>query len=189
VNEAYVRGEIHRLAKQLGYVPATQTNAARCPQCGAKVLPPLGWPDMQWLAHDSRVVEVKVVPAGRRSFPFADIRPEQREWLDWWVGTGRAGYLAIGTLDRPRRLWLVEWRAWKQIEDLLRPYQDSIPVLAGKGMRQELQRMHLDMDHLLSDWELTRVPNGWAALHHPMEVCVGLSCAGAGDRTAGRPAA
>ena len=157
MDETTVRQEVFRLARSLGYAPITQTDASVCPHCGRKVRPPIGRPDILWLhpTQGSIVCEVKVVPKGRKSFPFSCIRPEQRRWLDWWVQENRGvAFLALGTLTpRQRRLWLVPWTAWKYVETEVSQHQESIPVIAGRGARRALQDQHLDLDTLLRDFE------------------------------------
>jgi hypothetical protein len=126
--------------------------------------PPKGRPDILVLIPNgrNRVCEVKVVPKNKKSFPFSNIEEKQRRWLDAWTEDGGDAFLAIGTLvPRQRRLWLVTWTAWRQLEETVSPIQESVPVVAGKGMRKELQENHYDMHTLLCDWELSRITGGW----------------------------
>ena len=157
MDESTVRREVFRLARSLGYAPITQTDAAICPRCGHATKPPIGRPDILWLhpTQGSVVCEVKIVPKGRTSFPFKIIRPEQRKWLDWWVEEKEGiAFLAIGTLTpRHRRLWLVPWSVWKNVETEVSKHQESIPVIAGKGVLRVLQEQHLDLDALLQPYE------------------------------------
>jgi hypothetical protein len=160
LNETTIRQEIGRVFKSLGDWPITQTDATRCPKCGCLVKPPIGRPD---IIIPKAVCEVKVVPKSNGSFPFENIRAEQRQWLDAWTEAhGEGAYLGIGTLvPRQRRLWILPWTAWRQLEDTIAPIQSSVPVIAGKGMRKKLQENHLDLHTLLRDWELTRITGGW----------------------------
>ena len=173
MKEAQVRQEVYRLARVLGYEPITQTDLAKCPTCGTMHHPPKGRPDILWLSAvgPDRVSEVKVMRQREKSFPFKRIESDQRNWLNWWRGKGGIGYLALGTLiPRHRKLWLVEWGAWLEIEKLIRPYQNSIPLTAGKGVKRELQDQKLDMTTLLSPWELRRVTGGWRVPVDHLEV-------------------
>jgi hypothetical protein len=170
MKEADVRRQVFRMAhKGLGYWPITQTDASVCPRCRTKVKPPIGRPDILWLHPftSSRVCEVKILRAGEQSFPFDRITQEQRQWLDRWEADGGLGYLAIGAL-RPHNsktyldhLWLVDWAAWKEVEGLVSPIQLSIPLVASKGMRRELQDNHHDMVTLLEPWRLSRDNGTW----------------------------
>jgi hypothetical protein len=105
------------------------------------------------------VVEVKAVNLEKvKSFSFAEITPEQRRWLGAWAEGGGLGYLAIGTLgERPRRLWVIDWLEWLQIEERVSASQKSISVDGGQR--------HISKEHnigiLCSPWELWRVAGGW----------------------------
>jgi hypothetical protein len=162
MNEADVRRKIYRMLRELGYWPITQTDASICPKCGTRTVPPIGRPDILVLhpTVQPAVVEVKSLRRTETSFPFDRITPEQRQWLDRWQEVGGLGYLALGVI-RPHGtkgyldyLWLVDWADWKEIEGLVTPIQNSIPLEAGKGMRRELQERRLDLLTLLSRWDL-----------------------------------
>lgn len=127
--------------------------------------PPKGRPDILVLnTHGvSAVIEVKALNLlQQRSFAFNSVTPEQHKWLDWWAADLGLGYLAIGTVGiRPRRLWLVDWRCWQTVTRQVGEIQDSLPYIAGKGFRKELQELGWDMDRLLEQFELTRKTGGW----------------------------
>jgi hypothetical protein len=164
MKEADVRREIYRVFRGHGYWPVTQTDTVKCPRCHALTKPPIGRPDILVLHPAGRncVCEVKTVRNGEKGFPLSRITDEQRRWLDAWTEHGGTALLAVGTLiPRQRRLWLVEWTAWRQLEDTISPIQQSVPVVAGKGMARELQDNDLDMDHLLAEWELSRSNGTW----------------------------
>jgi len=161
MNERTVRQDSYRLFRELGLWPITQTDAQVCPRCGTIIKPPKGRPDILVLnpTGPGLVCEVKAVHG--KSFPTNEITPEQRRWLDRWTGAGGLGLLALGTLvPRQRRLWLVPWLEWLEVEGQIKPYQKSIPVVAEPGMRRVIQENHLDLEHLLQPWEL-RQNNGW----------------------------
>ena len=162
MNEADVRRKIYRLLREVGYWPITQTDATICPKCNTRSVPPIGRPDILVLhpTEGCAVVEVKSLRRTEKSFPFDRITDQQRKWLDRWEDDGGRGYLALGVL-RPHGsktyldyLYLVDWAYWKEIEGLVRPIQLSIPLIAGKGTRQELQAKHLDILTLLFTYSL-----------------------------------
>lgn len=127
--------------------------------------PPKGRPDILVLnTHGvSAVVEVKALNLKRlRSFAFDNVTPEQHRWLDRWTDDNGLGYLAIGTVGvRPRRLWIVDWSFWREIQDAVSEIQSSLPYIAGKGFSKILQLRCWDMDRLLSNYELERKTGGW----------------------------
>jgi hypothetical protein len=162
MNEADVRRKVYRLLRDLGYWPITQTDASVCPKCHTVIRPPIGRPDILALHPTARsvVVEVKSLRRTETSFPLDRVTPEQHKWLDRWEEAGGLGYLAPGVLrqhgskDYLDGLWLVDWAAWKVAEGLVSPIQNSIPLMAKKGMRRELQEQQLDMLTLLQHWDL-----------------------------------
>ena len=66
------------------------------------------------------VVEVKDIQAKSRIEEYLDPREisvSQRRWMDWWTwGRGGQAYLGLGTVTRPRRLWIIPWDKWNQAE-------------------------------------------------------------------------
>lgn len=166
MKEADIRREVyHMLHTDLGLWPITQTDAVPCPKCHALSKPPIGRPDILVLNPTGRsaVIEVKALNLEQqKSFAFSNVTPEQRVWLDRWADDDGPGYLAIGTVGvRPRRLWIVDWIYWQEVEDSVGEIQNSLPYIAGKGFRKELQEMGQDMDRLLSNHELIRKAGGW----------------------------
>ena len=157
MNEAAVRQEVYGLLRRLWYTPHRLKDAILCPKCGAKILPPTGRPDI--LVNSAygpgAYIEVKVLKAGK-SFPFKAITPEQRQYLCRRTEEKFRCYLALGTVDAPRggrHLWIVDWRAWVLTEILVSTHQKSIPEIAGPGFKKVLQEEHLDLVHLLADYE------------------------------------
>ena len=169
MKEVHVRRKIFRILRLMGYWPITQTDATICPRCKTKVKPPIGRPDILVLNPVGRtaVVEVKVLRRNDASFPFDRISPEQRQWLDRWEADGGLGYIALGaiiprkTKDYLENLWLVDWNCWKEVEGLVSPIQSSIPLVAGKGMRRELQERHYDLTTLLAPWQMKPSTGEW----------------------------
>jgi hypothetical protein len=169
MKEVDVRRKIFRMLRLMGYWPITQTDATICPRCKTKVKPPIGRPDILVLNPVGRtaVVEVKVLRRNDASFSFDRISPEQRRWLDKWEADGGLGYIALGAIrphkskDYLEHLWLVDWYRWKEIEGLVSPIQNSIPLVAGKGMRRELQVHHYDLTTLLDSWQVQHSSKEW----------------------------
>ena len=169
MKETDVRRKVFRMLRLLGYWPITQTDATICPRCRTKVKPPIGRPDILVLNPTGRtvVVEVKVLRRNDASFPFDRITPEQHKWLDKWEADGGLGYVGLGAIrphnskDYLEHLWLVDWSRWKEVEGLVSPIQDSIPFVAGKGMRRELQDNHYDLVTMLGRWGLARDNGDW----------------------------
>ena len=169
MKEVDVRRKIFRMLRLMGYWPITQTDATICPRCKTQVKPPIGRPDILVLNPRGRtaVVEVKILRPTEQSFPFDRITPEQHQWLDRWEADGGLGYLGLGAIrphkskDYLEHLWLVDWSRWKEIEGLVSPIQSSIPLVAGKGMRRELQENHYDLTTLLEPWRVQHSSAGW----------------------------
>lgn len=168
MNEAGVRRELYTLLKEIGYWPTRGRDAIICPRCNTAILPPMGRPDLLVLSPKgrSRVLEVKAINTERTiSFAFSQIEDDQRRWLNAWYDAGGLGYLGIGTYnERPRRLWLVDWEAWLQVEAKLSGIQQSIPIDSSiSRTRKIVSEQHLDMVTLLADYELVRKTGGWDA--------------------------
>jgi hypothetical protein len=162
MDEKAIRQEAYHLAHhELHCYPITQTDAAICPRCHAKIKPPIGRPDIMVLNPwgPSYVIEMKAIRGG--SFAFSQLEEQQRKWLTNWMEYGGLGYLGVGTLERPRRFWLIDWDAWLRIEDLMGEVQKSLPVVAGKGYNRILQDNGWDFDHLCEPYELIRITGGW----------------------------
>jgi len=114
-------------------------------------------------------IEVK---SAKLSFPFADIKEHQREGLGNWVlkhlnlswlalqmGTHRAG-----SQHQPRRMWLISWGAWLQLELLIKDTTGlvSLPYDANtKGVRLKIREAQLGAVQALKNWELTWTNQGW----------------------------
>jgi len=109
-------------------------------------------------------VHIEVKSAGL-SFGFADWRGNQKHWAlfsekvletPYWL------FLAMGEHPpnynpakyQPRRTWLVPRLRLLAVERLLKPYQGSLPYIAGKGYDLTLQSRKWDAVHLLAEYEL-----------------------------------
>ena len=180
MNEANIRGEIYRLLRRLWFWPITQTDAVACWKCHSLVKPPIGRPDILALNPNgpSIVVEVKVFPKpenpgwGPASFRFSRIEDKQRAWLSNWQEDRKpfspGAFLALGTIHgrtnsktNPRKLWLVPWPEWLQVEERLRPIQASLPLGVRKGLKKQIQNQNLDALTLLARWELRWTNTEW----------------------------
>ena len=172
MNEGYVRGECFSLLRRLWYTPHRLRDAILCPKCGTKVLPMVsGRSDI--IANSAYgpgvYVEVKVLNLkASKSFPFSAITEEQREYFRRRTEEGFRCYLALGTVNVPkkgnavgRQLWIVDWDEWLFTEGLIEPYQQSIPLIAGSGFKKELQEGELDLIHLLADYECNWEDGKW----------------------------
>lgn len=167
MDETAVRQKLFRFLRvEMSTIPITQTDAIQCPRCGALVKPPIGRPDI--LVNPEYVVEMKVLRAGETSFPMDRIEERQRKWLTWWTEErGRPGYIGFGIIRQHGErqfldhLYLIPWKAWCTAERLVEPYQSSIPWVAGKGYKKELQEGKLDLKHLFQNFELAREDGAW----------------------------
>lgn len=105
-------------------------------------------------------IEVKDMPITETSFSFAEITDEQRKWLLAWEKARPGGsFLAIGitkTRKEMEAIYLIPWLKWLDVEDRLRPYQASLPLIVGAGMLKEVQSQHLDFS-LVKDYACPRI--------------------------------
>jgi hypothetical protein len=180
MNESDVDRKLTRFFwKDLGLWPIPSMDAVICHKCHTKIVPKRGRPDIFILnpKGPTRVCEVKVLLPSRTSFNFDEISDKQREWLDRWEEEG-VGFIGFGVI-RPHgkrdfldHLYLIPWRTWKQVEELVKPYQGSIPYEAGKGYRTELQENKYDIVHLFEEYELQRDNGAWQLPKHLEEVLV-----------------
>jgi hypothetical protein len=113
LNEADIRQEVQRMLRAIGW------NDYHPPDITFKGAPvggvSMGRPDIYLFnsVDVSAVCEVKTFVKVKKIEPYFNpehISNKQRRWLDWWVyGRNGIGMLAIGSLDRPRRLFIVPW--------------------------------------------------------------------------------
>jgi hypothetical protein len=176
VNEISVRNAIRNMLKQYLYDVDVVTDGIVCGKCQTVIVPRSGRPDLK-ATFDSHLhpgvnrptlrIEVKVVKSSKTAFNLKLITVVQREGLSKRTGSGHLVYLALGIIaagvhkDRLARIYCVPWTEWLKIESKVTPYQNSIPLLAGKGMRKEIQDEKLDVKHLLQGWELRKLTRGW----------------------------
>jgi hypothetical protein len=117
-----------------------------------------------------RAIPIEIKQA-ETSFPFSDIRENQRAGLTAWEKNNDApAWLAItmGT-DRPnsnsnikRRSWLVPWSTWVLQENLIREHGlKSMPYSAETTTRKILKKYNADS--LLGEYEVKWIPtHGWS---------------------------
>lgn len=118
MKEIDIRQKTYHWLRELGYWPITQTDAAVCPKCHFLIRPPIGRPDILVLSPTGRsiVVECKFWGDTTVAFPKSSVSEEQIAWLDKWQAVGGRGYIALGVrIDRPARIYLFPWPAWKDL--------------------------------------------------------------------------
>ena len=82
-------------------------------------------------------------------FDPARISDAQRIWLDMWVyEAAYDGYIGIGTIETPRRIWVIHWRDWVEMEKRL----------GEKDLSFKITLSNLEQ---FKDEELTRIKGGW----------------------------
>jgi len=104
-------------------------------------------------------MEVKIINVAKETaFHFDKISAGQRRWLSMWEDVRTDGsWLGLGVIGtRPRKMYVIPWSTWLSIEELLTPFQNSLPYSAGPGYRVELQTMGLDF-RLLTPFLCTKV--------------------------------
>lgn len=127
------------------------------------LLPPEwpGGPDMQ-VQRNGRFAYVEV-KNGTDSFKFDDFEENKREFvhekaiplgLPYWMFLVLGNGVPTKTSITHRRAWLFPIQRFFEIEFQIKPIQGTLPLLAGKGYRTELQERKLDAVHLLAQYEL-----------------------------------
>ena len=109
-------------------------------------------------------IEIK---SGKTGFLFSHYEPHQRQWAETYAlpipyQTPVWIWLFLGTdppnrnPERyvPRKAWLVPYFAFLEVEQMIAPYQATLPYRVKKGLRKELQEGSLDACTLFRDYEL-----------------------------------
>jgi len=184
MNEVYVRDRLRDALKGHGLSVRVVTDGIKCPKCSHVVVPQSGLPDM-WVFDAAAIlceIEVKVVKSNKTAFSFSKITTEQREKLTAIVAEGDPAFIALGIItagvprDQLARIYLVHWTDWLATEAMITPHQNSIPLVAGKGMRIPVQENKLDIQHLLQGWELQKLRKGWGIpVEHPAYTTLNLN--------------
>lgn len=182
MNEVYVREKIRDMLKRYGYDVETVIDGIKCRNCHTVMVPQSGRPDLKatWDIHLHEIarptirIEVKIIKSSKTSFDLNLITEVQREGLTKRFLAGRVVYLALGIIrvegrtDKLDRIYLAPWNDWMMIESFITEYQNSIPLVVGKGMRCEIQEKKLDILHLCQGWELQKLKKGWGIpVEHP----------------------
>ena len=110
------------------------------------------------------VIEVKIIEPKVKIEPWLNPRKisnGQRDWLDRWsYDADGLGFLAVGTIETPRRLWIVPWKEWDTMEKRIAERQ---PIVT------EIPDFRINISDLLADYELKKITGGWALpLFHPL---------------------
>lgn len=126
-----------------------------------------GYPDIRAehpvypLAH----IEVKAIGKDAKSFAFAQIEPEQRNYLTKWSDKGGAAYLAIGKIvpsgskSKIGGIWVFPWHHWLNVESR---YQKSIAYSWGLYEKRPLDWEKRGSIIELQDFcELEKTEEGW----------------------------
>ena len=186
MNEVYVRTEIRRMLTKYGYWVRTVTDGIKCRQCHTVIVPQSGRPDLKatfpGTLRPPALVEVKVVKSSMTAFNLGLITDVQRAGASRRVEFGFQVFLALGIItagvprDKLAHIYLVPWMDWLAAEAMITPYQNSIPLLARKGMKRIVQDNKLDIKHLLQGWELQKLKKGWGIpTTHPAYTTLNLN--------------
>jgi hypothetical protein len=167
MNESAIREEVQHMFRDLGW------NDYHPPDVAFKGAPvggvSMGRPDIYLLntSDASIVCEVKTFTQVKTIELYFDpnrISNKQRRWLDWWVyGRTGAGYLAIGTLVRPRRLFLVPWSWYVEQEFFQRNREAMTWELDPSTLDEHIglpKKMPISLFEMVS-WECIWSNGGW----------------------------
>jgi len=137
-----------------------------------------GKPDMDvWGGGRFTMIEVK---DGYDSFSFNNFEQNKREYIAkyctpapylvqvWiWLSLGN-GYPNWKPEKQPRFTWLIPYQEWLKMEERVRPYQATLPYLAGRGYGLEMQAQKLDAVHIFERFVLQWEKGVWQLPHtHP----------------------
>jgi len=159
MNETQLRTEIQHLVDSLGFwhfhPPDTgPTESAR--------------PDIFCLNPRgvTVVIEVKRIEPKAKIEPWfdpANISDGQRQWLDNWYFKMGMGFLGIGTIEAPRRLWIIPWQSWVEMETRL--------------CEKDLN-FRINLSDLSPEFELARITGGWQLpnFHPLLPLALVLTC-------------
>jgi hypothetical protein len=104
------------------------------------------------------VIEVKTIEPKVNIEPWfnpAMISDKQRNWLDaWCIEAMGSAFLAIGTLEQPRSLWIIPWEWWVNLENRL---------------QKQNAEMKVTLSMLPEEFRLSKISGGWELpLYHPL---------------------
>lgn len=159
--KSLVEGECSRSITELGGYAYKLRDAIVCPQCGNKIVPPVGRADyFCTLGTYGFMAEVK---AATRSLPFRRFTLKQREWAQWYTMDRRGHFyvwLSLGTRVNgrkyPRKTWLIPLRDFLAAESIVAQHRKSIA--------------YKDAVELFGNYELEWQGSGMWGLpkHHPL---------------------
>ena len=149
MNEAIIRREIYRMLRyRYNLWPQHIPDVAGSKRPGVPdliVMNPRG--------HGYYIEAKYLDPVKETSFAFSKIEDSQRNWLAEWEKVCPYGsYLGIGVNSKPRCTYIIPWQSWTFIEELVTPFQSSLPFHAGQGFSRELQDRGIDF-RLLDTWK------------------------------------
>ena len=172
MNESQLRAQLNQTFQRLYLWPLTTPDSPKYPSgrpdtiicnwhgaCGAIEYKLFNHPGDTW---------------GATSFEFGGkIEPGQYAWMAMAAADGaRHLYLGLGTRHGtagskkdPRLAWVIPWDTWLEVEWLLRPIQASLPLVARKGLRREIQERGLAAIPMLSKWRMAWQDGGWHFPH------------------------
>jgi hypothetical protein len=157
---AKIRGAIWKLGERW---PLIYPNTSMCPKCHHKLYP---LPDRPDIIVSIEGIEVK---QGDERFAFNLISEGQRNWANARTSEGFSYWIALqlgsakpdSTKINRKRAWLVPWEKWLEVESLVSPHQQSLPLYISKGSKKELKDNSLDAISLLESYELKWESGTW----------------------------
>lgn len=166
MKENDIRHDLYKTLQKYGLWPIHGRDAIICQTCHRPVVSfEQGRPDLIVLnkTGPSIVIEVKAVNLERdKSLAFSHITPEQDRWLQAWTNEKPwgIGFLAVGTIEAKRRLWVIPYMDWKV--DVF-----EAATLAGKkSVSMET------LERIMPQYMLKKVTGGWEFPDdHPMWYC------------------
>jgi hypothetical protein len=125
MDEASIRREVSLALRAMGFTDYHPPDIAKMGMADFES----GRPDLIGVNPVGPSIYVEVKHTANTQNDYFDprlISYGQRRWLDWWVYTRQGpGFLAIGTLRMPRRLWIIPWNAFVPIEKELASYGED----------------------------------------------------------------
>lgn len=155
--------ELGQLIRSLGGDWKKFEDRRNCPHCHQLIyrVENVPFDGIGTLRSISMPVEVK---SGKLTFPFADIKKHQRAGLaDWMEKHGNSAWLClqmgtqrVGSKSTPRRMWLIPWTDWIEIEHLVEMAGGlkSLPYSVETSNRKTVKEHHLGAVTLLALYEL-----------------------------------
>lgn len=119
------------------------------------------------VSKNGRCCFVEVKSSGDNAFSFKEYRQNQREWAEQYcvnppynnplclalIFGGDRPHTTLAKGYFPRKLWMIPYHAYLDMERTVLQYQATLPYLAGKGYLEAMQKHHIDALHLLNGFE------------------------------------